>query len=62
MGVRKGWRRMESKITLAVLLLVSLAILVAPAPTHQSNQFFNNPCIYGDAGCRFIDGDPFGIV
>ena len=39
---------MGAKVFLAVLLVASLAfVLVAPAP-HQSNQFFNNPCISGD--------------
>merc|ERR550519_3010417 len=38
---------MGAKITLAALLVASLAlVLVAPAPHHQSN----NPCISGDTG------------
>ena len=42
---------MGAKITLATLLVASLdVLLVAPAPHHESSQFFNNPCISGDTG------------
>ena len=48
-AAREGRKRMMGlRFTFLLLLLASLPILTASAPNHRSNQFFNNPCIYGD--------------
>ena len=48
-AAREGRKRMMGlRFTFLLLLVASLPILTASAPNHRSNQFFNNPCIYGD--------------